>query len=180
MIVLFALAAVATYAGVAAIVGAFLAGLALSETAVGRVRDLAHGVNELLTPFFLAGIGLHLNLSALRDRDGVLLVTAVFVIAVLTKLVGCGLGAAGLGWREMLKIGLGMAPRGEVGMVVAQLGLAAGFLTARTYGAVVLMAVLTTIATPIFIRFVFETGPEKGPDWDQGTGEQPAWETPAI
>ncbi len=178
MIVLFALAALATFAGVAAIVGAFLAGLALSETAAGRVRDLSHGVNELFAPFFLVAIGLHLDLSALKSRDGAILVTLIFVVAVITKLIGCGLGAISMGWREMLKIGLGMAPRGEVGMVVAQIGLSSGVLTARTYGAVVLMAVLTTVITPVFLRFVFEDPMSESNDLNptQAAGDQTAWE----
>jgi Kef-type K+ transport system membrane component KefB len=159
MITLLSLSALATYTGVAAIVGAFLAGLAMSETATERVRVLSHGVNELMVPFFLAGIGLHLQLAALRDWDGLILVSALFVVAVVTKVAGCGLGALGMGTRNMLKIGLGMVPRGEVGMVVAQLGLSAGVLTQRAYGAVVVMAVLTTVITPVFIRFVFETEP---------------------
>ena len=62
LILLFSLSVLATYAGVAAITGAFLAGMALSDSAEGRVRDLTHGVTELLVPFFLAGIGLHLDL----------------------------------------------------------------------------------------------------------------------
>ncbi len=177
MIILLALAALAIYTGVAAIVGAFLAGVALSETATQRTRDLTHGVNELFVPFFLAGIGLHMDVSALRDRQGILLVSSVFVVAVITKLVGCGLGAASLGWREMFKIGLGMAPRGEVGMVVAQLGLASGVLSQRTYGAVVLMAVLTTVATPLFLRFAF-TADEAGND--QSPEENTEWERQAV
>jgi len=168
MVSLFALAALAAWTGVAAIVGAFLAGLALSQTATERVRDLASGVNELFVPFFLAGIGLHIDLGVLSDRSSITLVAAIFAIAVLTKLVGCGLGAIGLGWREVLKIGFGMVPRGEVGMVVAQFGLAAGVLSARTYGAVVFMAMLTTVATPVLLRFVFEQ-----PSDDSGGGLAP-------
>ena len=68
MTLLFALSLLAVYAGVAAIVGAFLAGMALSETAEGRVTELTDGVAELLVPFFLVGIGLHFDLSALRRR----------------------------------------------------------------------------------------------------------------
>src|SRR5262249_43185314 len=63
MVVLFGLALLAVYAGVAAIIGAFLAGMALSDSLGDRVKDLSHGVSELLVPFFLAGIGLHLDVS---------------------------------------------------------------------------------------------------------------------
>src|SRR6266481_3570338 len=69
MVFLFALALLAQYTGVAAIVGAFLAGLALSDSADARVRTLTRGVSELLVPFFLAGIGLHLNFAVFRSTS---------------------------------------------------------------------------------------------------------------
>ena len=80
----------------------------------------------------------------------------IVIAAIVSKFLACGLGAIRLGWKTAAKIGVGMVPRGEVGMVVAQLGLSSGILTQRSYGAVVLMAVLTTVVTPIFLRFVFE------------------------
>ena len=126
MVFLFALALAAMYAGVAAIIGAFLAGMALSESLDQRVHDLAHGVSELLIPFFLAGIGLHLDLSVFAHRPTLILSSIILVAAVLSKLVGCGLGALKLGWGDAFRIGAGMAPRGEVGMVVAQIGLGLG------------------------------------------------------
>ena len=161
VVVLFGLAVVAAWTGVAAIVGAFLAGLALSETASSRVRDLSSGVTELFAPFFLAGIGIQLDFSALRNSETVWLVVILTLLAIVTKLIGCGAGAIGLGWRDAFKVGLGMVPRGEVGMVVAQFGLAAGVLTARLYGAVVFMAVLTTVVTPLLLRFAFRGGEDK-------------------
>ena len=155
LVLLFALSALAIYTGVAAIVGAFLAGLALSESAGSRVRDLTRGVNELLVPFFLVGIGLHLDLSLFRSRSTLILALVILAAAIVTKLIGCGLGAAGMGWTNAVKIGMGMVPRGEVGMVVAQLGLSLAVISAEIYGVVVFMAVATTVVTPLLLKMAF-------------------------
>ena len=155
LVVLFALSALAMYTGVAAIVGAFLAGLALSENADARVRDLTRGVNELLVPFFLVGIGLHLDLSLFRTRSTLILALVILAAAIVTKLIGCGLGAAGMGWTNIVKIGMGMVPRGEVGMVVAQMGLSMAVISAEVYGVVVFMAVATTLVTPLLLKVAF-------------------------
>lgn len=155
MVLLFALAVLAMYTGVAAIIGAFLAGMALSESAGARVRDLSRGVNELLVPFFLAGIGLHLDLRLFRNQSTVLLAVIILGVAIVTKLIGCGLGAISLGWQNVLKIGLGMVPRGEVGMVVAQIGLGLAVIKPDTYAVVVFMAVASTIITPLLLKIAF-------------------------
>src|SRR5229473_4786987 len=92
LVFLFGMGLLAQYTGVAAIVGAFLAGLALSDTADARVRTLTRGVSEMLVPFFLVGIGLHLNLAAFRSRSMMVLALVVLMAAIVTKLIGCGLG----------------------------------------------------------------------------------------
>ncbi len=159
LVLLFALAALAGYAGVAAIVGAFLAGLALSENADDRVRDLTRGVNELLVPFFLAGIGMHLNPAVFRSTATAGLAIAMLAMVILTKLVGCGLGcrlgAASLGWQGALKVGLGMAPRGEVTMVVAQMGLAMALVTSEVYAVVVFIVAVSALLTPLLLKIAF-------------------------
>ena len=155
LVLLFALALLAQYTGVAAIVGAFLAGLVLSDTADNRVRDLTKGVSELLVPFFLVGVGLHFNLGVFSSRSTLYLALLILAAAVVTKLIGCGLGAIALGWQNMLKVGLGMVPRGEVGMVVAQLGLGMAVITTEIYTVVVFMVVATTILTPLLLNIAF-------------------------
>lgn len=155
MILMFGLALLAVYAGVAAIIGAFLAGMALGESAGDRVRDLAHGVTELLVPFFLAGIGLHLDITAFADFGVIGLAVVVLGAAIVSKLAGCGLGAWTLGKADMLRVGVGMVPRGEVGMVVAQLGLALGVIPNKIYGVVVFMAVMTTVIAPMLLNLAF-------------------------
>ena len=155
LVLLFALSALALYAGVAAIVGAFLAGLALSETADTRVRDLTRGVNELVVPFFLVGIGLRLDLSLFRSKSIIGLAVLILAMVIITKLFGCGLGALSLGWRNALKVGLGMVPRGEVTMVIAQMGLSMSVIRPETYGVVVFMAVASALLTPLLLKMAF-------------------------
>ncbi|HLJ14433.1 MAG TPA: cation:proton antiporter [Bryobacteraceae bacterium] len=155
LILMFALSLLAVYAGVAAIIGAFLAGVALSESVSSRSRDLTHGVTELLTPFFLVGIGLELGLGAFAHGPMLLLTGAVLLAALISKWVGCGLGAVGLGWKTANRVGLGMIPRGEVGMVVAQLGLKMGVIPNEIYSVVVFMAVATTIFAPPLLKLAF-------------------------
>jgi Kef-type K+ transport system membrane component KefB len=155
MTLLFALSLLAVYAGVAAIVGAFLAGMALSEAVDRRVADLTNGVSELLVPFFLAGIGLHFDISAFADRSTLGLAGVIFVAAVLSKFLGCGLGALRAGRREALRVGVGMVPRGEVGMVVAQIGLRMGVMAESIYGVVIFMSVATTLVAPPLLKLAF-------------------------
>jgi Kef-type K+ transport system membrane component KefB len=155
MILLFALSLLAVYVGVAAIVGAFLAGMALAESVGRRVRDLSHGVTELLVPFFLAGIGLHIDLRVFTEPSTLWLALAILAAAVLSKFVGCGLAAWRLGRVDAVRIGLGMMPRGEVGMVVAQVGLGMGIIQRNAYAVVVFMAVATTLIAPPLLRLAY-------------------------
>jgi Kef-type K+ transport system membrane component KefB len=155
MILLFALSVLAVYAGVAAIIGAFLAGMALAESVGHRVHDLAQGVTELLVPFFLAGIGLHFSLSALSDWPTVTLAGIILLAAMLSKFIGCGLGAYRLGWADASRVGVGMIPRGEVGMVVAQIGQSLGVIGAHVHAVVVLMSVVTTLVAPPLLKLAY-------------------------
>jgi len=155
MVLLFSLALLATFAGVAAITGAFLAGMALSDTVENRVRDLTHGVTELLVPFFLADIGIHLDLRVFAHPDVLVLCAVILSAAVVSKLVGCGLAVSRLGWPTVLRVGTGMIPRGEVGMVVAQLGLTMGVIPKPVYAVVVFMAIATTLLAPPLISVAF-------------------------
>lgn len=167
MTLLFGLSLLAVYAGVAAIIGAFLAGMALSDTVERRVVDLTSGVTELLVPFFLAGIGLRLDITALSSRPAALLAAVILVAAILAKFIGCGLGALRLGWREAARVGVGMIPRGEVGMIVAQIGLSLGVIAQGIYGTIVFMSVATTLVAPPLLKWAYRDvrAPER-PDED--------------
>ena len=156
MVLSFGLSVLAVYVGVAAIVGAFFAGMALAGRVGPRVHDLACGASELLVPFFLAGIGLNLSLAAFGKPSLAILALIIVAAAIVSKLVGCGLSALPLGRVDALRIGVGMIPRGEVGMVVAQIGLSLGAVSRDIYGVVVLMAVATTIVAPPLIAIAFK------------------------
>ena len=159
---LFGLSLLAVYAGVAAIVGAFLAGMALSETVEQRVRDLSSGVTELLVPFFLAGLGLHLDLTVFANRGTVLLAVLILAAAIISKFIGCGLGALPLGRTDAIRVGVGMIPRGEVGMVVAQIGLGLGVIAQSVYGTIVFMSVATTLIAPPLLTWAYRGAAKRG------------------
>jgi Kef-type K+ transport system membrane component KefB len=164
LFLLFGLSLLATYVGVAAIVGAFLAGMALSETVEQRVHDLTHGIGELLVSFFLAGIGLHLDLSVFTNRHTLTMTAIILVAAILSKFAGCALGSWRLGPTDMLRVGVGMIPRGEVGMVVAQIGMSLGVVDKPVYAAVVFMAVGTTLIAPPLLNYAYRSCVREAPE----------------
>jgi Kef-type K+ transport system membrane component KefB len=143
------LAWLSTRFGLAAIIGAFLAGMIASET---RQRDdLEHQTLPLLaflTPFFFVVTGAKVNLSALASGHALAMLAAVTAIAVASKLAGGFLGALSLGRRSATIVGFGMVPRGEVGVVIASLGLAAGVFNEQIYAVIVAMSLLTAMVTP--------------------------------
>jgi Kef-type K+ transport system membrane component KefB len=156
VVLCFGLAAVANLIGIAGIVGAFLAGVALSEiNDEPKLHQQSKALSEFTAPFFLIAIGMKLNLAAFREANVILLTLTVVALAMITKLIGCGLGAARLGRRRALQVGVGMIPRGEVGIVVAQIGLAMAAVSDVIYGVVLAMAVITTLAAPPFIKLAF-------------------------
>ena len=151
------LSVAASYIGVAAIVGAFLAGMALAEVAENtpRMHRQISGVTEFLVPFFLVNIGMKLTLDIFRSSTVIILCVLITVVAIATKLLGCGLGALNLGMRRAAQVGMGMVPRGEVGIIVAQIGLSLTVIGPEIYGAVLFMAVATTIIAPPFLKLLY-------------------------
>lgn len=145
------------YIGVAAIIGAFLAGMAMAEATEDnhRMHQLTSGVAEFLVPFFLVNIGMQLDLAVFRDISVIWLAVALTVLAVATKFIGCALGAWGMSKREMAQIGAGMVPRGEVGIVVAQIGIGLAVISPQFFAAVLFMAIATTLIAPPFIKILF-------------------------
>lgn len=151
------LSVAASFIGVAAIIGAFLAGMALAEAAEDhpQMHRQMSGVTEFLVPFFLVNIGMQLSLSVFRSSSVILLCVIVTLVAILTKLLGCGLGAYSLGLRRAGQVGMGMVPRGEVGIIVAQIGLSLGVIGGELYGVVLFMAVATTLIAPPFLKMLY-------------------------
>lgn len=155
-ILVLGLSALATIVGLAAIIGAFLAGMVLAEAneRYNLDRRIAPA-GELLVPFFFVVTGAHVDPAVFVRPETLGLLAAVTLVAVATKIVGCGLPALPLGRRGALLVGVGMVPRGEIGFIVASLGLAAGILDADLYSVVIGMSILTTVLTPpVLVRLL--------------------------
>ncbi|BFI96089.1 MAG: cation:proton antiporter [Rhodanobacter sp.] len=143
------LAYISTLFGLAAIIGAFLAGMVASETRQQHLLEQqTQPLLALLTPFFFVVTGSKIDLHQLANADALWTLLIVTAIAIVSKLVGGGLGALSLGRRGAAIVGFGMVPRGEVGVVIASLGLAAGVFDNRVYAIIVAMSLLTAIVTP--------------------------------
>lgn len=149
----------------AAITGAFLAGLMFArtrekETVENGMVSLAYG---LFVPVFFVHIGLSINLRDL-ESGALGMLAAILAVAILGKIAGAGLGAiwGGLTSREALQLGTGMVSRGEVGLIVASVGLTQRLVTDTEFSAIVGMVIITTMLTPPALRFLFNL-PDKGP-----------------
>lgn len=148
--------------GVADITGAFFAGLIISKTQ--RTKFLASKFDTLsylfLSPIFFASIGLKVELKSMSTIV-ILFAVLLTIVAVLTKILGCGLGAKICGYEnyQCLRIGVGMISRGEVALIVADKGYKLGLLGANFLAPVVIVVVVTTIITPILLKVVFKNGP---------------------
>jgi Kef-type K+ transport system membrane component KefB len=155
------LSVAAAFIGVAAIIGSFLAGMALAEASEDHpnMRRQINGVTEFLVPFFLVNIGMQLRLDVFRSSSVVVLCVLVTLVAVASKLFGCGLGAVNLGIKRAAQVGMGMVPRGEVGIIVAQIGLSLAVIGPDLYGVVLFMAVATTLIAPPFLKILYASEP---------------------
>lgn len=163
LVLCFGLATVASLIGIAGIIGAFLAGVALSEATDGtRLHQQSQALTEFTTPFFLVAIGMKLNLKIFLSPDILVLSAVVIALAISSKFIGCGLGAIGMGRSRAIQVGVGMIPRGEVGIVVAQIGLAMAAVGDAVYAVVLAMAVITTLAAPPLIKLAFASEPSTG------------------
>jgi len=160
MAVCLGLSALAASIGLAALVGAFLAGLVFSETReVEQIRTRVEPVYDLMVPLFFATMGSLVDLRVFLRPETLWLALLITLLAIATKFVGCGLAALPLGRRDALVIGVGMIPRGEVGLVIALVGLRLKVITPDLYGIVVVMCLLTTLlAPPLLWRMLTRRG----------------------
>ncbi len=141
------------YVGMAAIIGAFLAGLALADQSERwRLAENVHPLYEFLAPFFFVYLGVQVNARTLTEPGVIAMAAVVTLLAIVSKLIGCGAGALRLGWRQAARIGVGMVPRGEVGLIVAAVGAGLHTISDRVYTVVLLMSVLTTLLAPPALR----------------------------
>jgi Kef-type K+ transport system membrane component KefB len=147
------LAAFAAQIGLAAIIGAFLAGMIVAETRDQHpIEEEVEPLYAFFPPFFFAFIGIELSLAALGDPDALALLAGVTVLAILTKFAGTYLGARGMGREAATFVGVGMIPRGEVGIIVAGIGSATGTIDDELFAVIVAMSVLTTLLVPPLLR----------------------------
>ena len=136
--------------------GAFIAGVSCREITLSHSKDLREGAEYLQVIFaaiFFVSLGIIVDLHALTPSIAVL-VGVVTLVAMVTKLVGCGLPARlfGYSWHDAAVIGFGMAPRGEVAMIVALIGLNAGVVGQEIFVTVIVMSLITTVITPVVFQ----------------------------
>ena len=144
--------------GVADITGAFFAGLIISMTQKDQFIASKFDVLSylLLSPIFFASIGLKVELPKMGPAI-IAFAVVITIVALLTKIIGCGLGAKVCGYKnyQALRIGVGMISRGEVALIVASKGAAVGLMSNNIMGPIIIVVVITTIITPILLKPVF-------------------------
>ena len=153
----FGAAALAGSIGLSPIVGAFAVGMALSTSKVfDKIENYVGKIGLIFAPLFFAIIGAQVDLRAV-DLNILALSAVIVVVAVTTKLFGCGLPAMYFlkSKQKGLRVGIGMISRGEVGLIVAGVGITAGILTSEVYSTIIIMVVVTTIITPIWLKIEY-------------------------
>lgn len=154
------------FGGMAAITGAFLAGLMLARTPEKeRIEAGAHALAYgMFVPVFFVNIGLSINLREFQ-MESLLLTTVIIIGAVAGKWIGSGWGAklGGLSTSESVQLGAGMISRGEVGLIVASVGMQNGLMTDMEFSAIVVMILVTTLITPPILRGLFVREKAKAP-----------------
>ncbi len=156
MMMAFLYSILAEYMGLSAIIGAFVAGVALEGVDVKHGKSFHEGTDFLRIVFgaiFFVSLGVLADLTALT-MEVVYFCLALTVVAIITKVVGCGLPArlTGMSTRDSLVVGIGMTPRGEIAMVIALMALEAEIIAQPAYVTLVLMSLLTTIIVPLILR----------------------------
>lgn len=147
------LAVLSAEIGLAAVIGAFLAGMIVSETRdQNTIETEVAPLYAFFAPFFFATIGVQVVLGSFADGETLLLLAGITALAVVTKYAGAWLGTIGMRPADRRLVAAGMVPRGEVGIIVAGIGYAEGVIDADIFAVVVGMAVLTTLVAPYMIR----------------------------
>ncbi|MED0952795.1 cation:proton antiporter [Bacillus mobilis] len=157
LIICFSFAYFGELLGIAGIIGAFAAGIAISQTnykheVEKKVEPIAYA---MFVPVFFVSIGMNITFDGIGNQ--IWFILALTVIAVLTKLIGCGLGARMTGFdaKSSAIIGAGMVSRGEVALIIAGTGLSSGLLAQDYFTAIVIVVILTTMITPPMLKYTF-------------------------
>lgn len=152
--IFFGVAGLAAYVGLSPIVGAFATGMAVASTRIiKQVEEYAHKLQFIFAPLFFAIIGAQVDLRGV-NFEVLTLAGIIIAIAILTKLIGCGLPS----WiflrdkKNSMRVGIGMVSRGEVGLIVAGVGVTSGVLSSDIYTSIIMMIAVTTIITPIWLK----------------------------
>jgi Kef-type K+ transport system membrane component KefB len=154
----FAAAGVAAFLGLSPIVGAFAIGMAVASTRIiTQVHEYVDKLQIIFAPLFFAIIGAQVDLRGV-NIDVLFLAGIMIAIAVVTKLIGCGLPSLLFlkNKARSMRVGIGMISRGEVGLIVAGVGVSSGALTNDIYTAVIIMVAATTIITPIWLKIAYK------------------------
>ena len=164
LIVCFVFAYLAEYTGVAAIIGAYIAGIAISVTnfkheVFEKVETIGYSI---FVPVFFTSIGITAEFSGITQH--ISLIVILSIVAILTKLIGAAVGAkaAGFGWNSSFGIGSAMVSRGEVALIIAAIGLESNLLSQDMFAAMVVVVLVTTIVTPIMMKWFFHSNLQKG------------------
>lgn len=159
LIICFGFSYFAEYVGVAGIIGAFFAGLAIAQTNDGhkiekQVQPIAYGI---FMPFFFVSIGLSVSFEGIGNQIGFIIIFSL--IAILSKFIGSGIGArlTGFNMRSSMGIGAGMISRGEVALILAAMGLESGLLPTEYYTSMIIVIIVTTLVTPPLLKVIFGT-----------------------
>jgi Kef-type K+ transport system membrane component KefB len=157
----FAAAGIAAFVGLSPIVGAFAVGMAIASTRViHRIEEYVDKLQIIFAPLFFAIIGAQVDLRGV-NADVLLIAGALIAVAIGSKMVGCGLPALLFlkDRNKSMKVGIGMISRGEVGLIVAGVGVSSGALTGNIYTAIIIMVAATTIITPIWLKSAYRKDP---------------------
>lgn len=153
VIILLGLAVLAAEIGLAAVVGAFLAGMIIAETREQNTIEVEVApLYAFFAPFFFASIGAHVDIGEFGSSTTLLLLAGVTALAIVTKYVGAWLGSYSLDRRDRRIVSAGMVPRGEVGVIVAGIGYAEGVIASDLFAVVVGMSILTTLVAPYLVK----------------------------
>jgi Kef-type K+ transport system membrane component KefB len=157
------LSVAATKIGMAAIIGAFFAGLMFADySPEWNLQPRVHAINEFLAPFFFFVMGARLNVQLFT---GSVWTTAIVIslLAIISKVLGCGLPMLREGMSTAIKVGVGMMPRGEVALIVALIGLQMNAISQQSYAVIIFMGGVTTLLAPPLLRYLFRNiEPESG------------------
>ncbi|MGI8719129.1 MAG: cation:proton antiporter [Nitrososphaeraceae archaeon] len=162
----FGASAIAASVGLAPIVGAFSVGMAVASTKIiKRVEEYVDKLEIIFAPLFFAIIGAQVNLTGV-NLDVLILSAVVVTVAIFSKLIGCGLPAIIFlrNKSKAIKVGIGMISRGEVGLIVAGIGVSSGVLSPNIYTTVIIMVAITTLITPVWLKYAYRKEPEVAND----------------